>query len=101
MDLEHPDITRTLRTGYPNKEKAPIEIGAEENTQVDYNTNKYIEIYEDQRDGGKDPLEAYSYASGKLAFDSDSDMYTLQNLYFHYVKDLSDDLDEILKEMRF
>lgn len=36
MDLEHPDITRTLRTGYPNKEKAPIEIGAEENTQLDY-----------------------------------------------------------------
>lgn len=33
MDLEHPDITRTLRTGYPCK-KAPTEMDANQNIQL-------------------------------------------------------------------
>lgn len=35
MDLEHPDISRTLRTGYPNK-KVPTAMDTNKNTQLDY-----------------------------------------------------------------
>lgn len=36
MDLEHPDITRTLRTGYPNKNRPAVTGTIENMTNLDY-----------------------------------------------------------------
>lgn len=62
--------------------------------------NQFIDIYEEKRRNGSNEIEAYTYASGKLAFHSDRDFDLLQDLYFHYVADLSENVDLELEELK-
>lgn len=61
--------------------------------------NKFIDIYEEKRRNGSTELEAYTYASGKLAFHSDRDFDLLQDLYFHFMGDLRENVFEELEEL--
>lgn len=62
--------------------------------------NPFIDMYEEKRRNGSNEIEAYTYASGKLAFHSDRDFDLLQDLYFHYVADLSENVDLELEELK-
>ena len=62
--------------------------------------NPFIDMYEEKRRNGSNEIEAYTYASGKLAFHSDADFDLLQDLYFHYVADLSENVDLELEELK-
>lgn len=97
-DIEHPDITRTRLTGYPDKEKKPTTMGDCETTQHNHNTNEFISLYESERSYGKNQLEAYTLASGELAFAHNSDMDLLQELYSHYLQDRVDDFVTNMEE---
>lgn len=84
MDLEHPSISKTLKEGYPDGTGKPK---YKNNIQTKHNTNNFIRIYDQKRKEGRNPIESYTYASGKLAFDANGDFELLQDLYFHFVKD--------------
>lgn len=62
--------------------------------------NQFIDIYEEKRRDGSNGIEAYTYASGKLAFHSDRDFDLLQDLYFHFVSDYRDGFDQELEELK-
>ena|SRR5699024_1107373 len=94
MDLEHPSITKTLKEGYPDGAGKPQ---YKNYIQDKYNTNNFIRIYERKRKEGKDPIESYTYASGKLAFDANGDFELLQELYFHFINDDLEDFQDELK----
>lgn len=64
------------------------------------NVNEFIDIYEEKRRNGSSEIEAYTYASGKLAFHSDRDFDLLQDLYFHFVDDLRENVFGELEELK-
>jgi len=62
--------------------------------------NPFIDMYEERRRNGSNEIEAYTYASGKLAFHSDRDFDLLQDLYFHFVSDLRENVFEEMEDLK-